>query len=153
VLDTAVRLISNQRFTSELQPMASRPVISLAPIVFTGYSAPAFGVPGTTIVPRAATSIPYNSVQLNPYTIERLGHHLCVVQCFGQQFRPPLKDVLGDCERLIRMPLFDPLRETLPEIGLINELWEMYRNCLGEGSHPVDRQDFNCAPRTERSRI
>ena len=109
MLDTAVRLISNQRFTSELQPMASRPVISLAPIVFTGYSAPAFGVPGTTIVPRAATSIPYNSVQLNPYTIERLGHHLCVVQCFGQQFRPPLKDVLGDCERLIRMPLFDPL--------------------------------------------
>src|SRR6516164_1268440 len=74
--------------------------------------APFFGISESTIVPRPATSIPDNSVQVSPYTIERLRHHLGVAQCFGQQFRPPFKYDLRDCERLIRAALRPSARNT-----------------------------------------
>jgi hypothetical protein len=41
-------------------------------------------------------SISDNPVQVNPYTVERVGHHLGVAQCFSQQAGPPLKNNLGD---------------------------------------------------------
>src|SRR5947207_13235593 len=51
------------------------------------------------------------------------------------------------------MPLFDMLREAFLEIWLVDELWEMDRERLGQCLHPIDRQDFDGTPRPERAGI
>ena len=79
-----------------------------------------------TVVPGLATSIPDNPVQVSPDAIERRGHHSSIAQGFGEQFWTLFKNNLSDPERLLGMSLFDPLREALTEVGLINELWEMH---------------------------
>jgi hypothetical protein len=120
----AARPIDYQRSRTQLQRWqqvaAITARIGVLPI---GRSSP-FRLSGEPAAPRRATSVSDNPVQVSPYAIERLGHHPGVAQCFRQQVRPLFENNLGDRERLIRVPLFYPLRETF--LGLVGELWEMH---------------------------
>src|SRR5215469_2644062 len=51
------------------------------------------------------------------------------------------------------MTFFDPLGEALGKIGLVDQLPEVYRQCVRECSHPVIGHHFDRAPRPERARV